>query len=43
MDIKELEYKKQKLRECFKLVLELLDVDDMNDYSTVKCVKAQER
>jgi len=39
MDIKELEYKEQKLRECFKKKLEHLDVDGDNDYSTVKCVK----
>ena len=39
MDIKELEYKEQKLRECFKKKLEHLDVDGENDYSTVKCVK----
>lgn len=39
MTHEELKYKESKLRECFKHKLELLDVDGMNDYSTVKCVK----
>ena len=39
MDIKELEYKEQRLRECFKKKLEHLDVDGDNDYMTVKCIK----
>ena len=39
MTHEELKYKESKLRECFKHKLEHLDVDGMNDYSTVKCVK----
>lgn len=35
----ELKYKEMKLRECFKEKLEHLDVDGMNDYATVKCIK----
>ena len=39
MDIKDLEYKEEVLRECFKEKLEMLNVDGMNDMCTVKCVK----
>lgn len=39
MDIKDLEYKEEVLRECFKEKLEKLNVDGTNDMCTVKCVK----
>lgn len=39
MDIKDLEYKEEVLRECFKEKLEMLNVDGKNDMCTVKCVK----
>lgn len=39
LGIEELKYKEARLRECFKEKLEHLDVDGMNDYSTVKCIK----
>lgn len=39
MDIKELEYKESRLRDCFKRHLEMLDVDGVNDMTTVKCIK----
>lgn len=39
MDMKDLEYKEEVLRECFKEKLETLNVDGMNDMCTVKCVK----
>lgn len=39
MDIKDLEYKEEVLRECFKEKLEELNVDGKNDMCTVKCVK----
>lgn len=39
MTIKDLEYKEQVLRECFKEKLEGLNVEGSNDMCTVKCVK----
>lgn len=39
MTKEKLDYMEHSLRECFKEKLEHLDVDGMNDYSTVKCVK----
>lgn len=39
MDIKDLEYKEEVLRECFKEKLEMLNVDGTNDMCTIKCVK----
>ena len=39
MDMKDLEYKEEVLRECFKEKLEMLNVDGNNDMCTVKCVK----
>lgn len=39
MNIKDLEYKEQVLRECFKEKLEALNVEGSNDMCTVKCVK----
>ena len=39
MDIKDLRYKEEVLRECFKEKLDMLNVDGMNDMCTVKCVK----
>lgn len=39
MDMKDLEYKEEVLRECFKEKLEMLNVDGMNDMCVVKCVK----
>jgi len=39
MSIDELKYKEDKLRQCFKEKLAMLDVDGNNDYMTVKCVK----
>lgn len=39
MDIKDLEYKEEVLRECFKEKLGMLNVDGTNDMCTVKCVK----
>ena len=39
MDMKDLEYKEEVLRECFKEKLDELNVDGTNDMCTVKCVK----
>ena len=39
MNIEELRYKEEVLRECFKEKLEQLNVDGKNDMCTVKCVK----
>lgn len=39
MNIEELRYKEEVLRECFKEKLEELNVDGKNDMCTVKCVK----
>lgn len=39
MSIEELEFKEQKLRECFKEKLKYLNVEGDNDYCTVKCIK----
>ena len=39
MDKEKLDYMEHSLRECFKKKLEHLDVDGVNDYSVVKCVK----
>ena len=39
MDIKDLEYKEEVLRECFKEKLGMLNVDGTNDMCTIKCVK----
>lgn len=39
MNIEELKYKEEVLRECFKEKLEELNVDGKNDMCTVKCVK----
>jgi len=39
MDMKELEYKEQVLRECFKEKLAKLNVDGENDMCAIKCVK----
>ena len=39
MDMEELEYKEEVLRECFKDKLKELNVDGMNDMCTIKCIK----
>lgn len=39
MTHEELKYKESKLRECFKEKLEHLDVNGVNDYTAVKCIK----
>lgn len=39
MNIEELKYKEQVLRECFKEKLSMLDVDGNNDMCTIKCIK----
>lgn len=39
MLIEELEFKEQKLRECFKEKLAMLNVEGTNDIHTVKCIK----
>lgn len=39
MDMEELEYKEEVLRECFKEKLKELNVDGMNDMCTIKCIK----
>lgn len=39
MSIEEIEFKEQKLRECFKKKLEMLNVEGDNDIHTVKCIK----
>lgn len=39
MTHEELKYKESKLRDCFKDMLSGLDVDGLNEYCTVKCIK----
>lgn len=39
MTKEKLDYMEKSLRECFKKKLDMLDVDGINEYSTVKCVK----
>lgn len=39
MELDELKYKEEVLRECFKEKLAMLNVDGNNDMCTVKCVK----
>ena len=39
MELEELRYKEEVLRECFKEKLETLNVDGTNDMCTIKCVK----
>lgn len=39
MNMEELEYKEEVLRECFKDKLKELNVDGMNDMCTIKCIK----